>query len=83
MREVAALEKTSRRRLRGPPRQRRRAASAHFNLGVLYIIPGMGVAKDIEAAAAWFAKAAAQGRVKAQFNLGVVYERTARASYKT
>jgi TPR repeat protein len=36
---------------------------------------GMGVAQDFNAAAAWYAKAAAQGHASAQSNLGVCYEK--------
>jgi TPR repeat protein len=47
-------------------------AKAQYNLGCLYGL-GVGVAKDAEASAEWFAKAAAQGLAAAQFNLGVSY----------
>ena len=43
-----------------------------YNLGVNFA-DGTGVAKDSNAAAAWYAKAAAQGNADAQFNLGFCY----------
>jgi TPR repeat protein len=50
-----------------------RQADTQYDLGILYK-NGSGVAQDFKAAAAWFAKAAAQGNASAQCNLGVLYE---------
>jgi TPR repeat protein len=47
-------------------------AYAQYNLGFCYS-NGKGFAKDVEAAAEWYAKAAAQGNATAQNNLGVIY----------
>ena len=56
---------------------RKAAAEGHSKaqcfLGYLFSL-GIGVAKDVVAAAEWFAKAAAQGHADAQFNLGRHYQ---------
>ena len=44
-------------------------ANAQFNVGVLYI-EGKGLAKDRDEGVFWFTKAARQGHVEAQYNLG-------------
>jgi TPR repeat protein len=49
-------------------------AYAQYKLGFCYS-NGKGVAKDVEAAAEWYAKAAAQGNAAAQNNLGVLYKK--------
>jgi len=49
-------------------------AEAQKLLGDSYFLGIAGVAHDFEAAAAWYAKAAAQGHAHAQFNLGILYE---------
>jgi uncharacterized protein len=46
---------------------------AHYNLGLLYSEGGKGLKKDFEKAAEWFRKAAEQGDVEAQCNLGVMF----------
>jgi hypothetical protein len=48
-------------------------AYAQYKLGFCYS-NGKGVAKDVEAAAEWYAKAAAQGLAAAQNNLGVLHK---------
>lgn len=45
---------------------------AQFNLGAIYEA-GLGVSKDPEEAAGWYAQAAGKGHAKAQYNLGVMY----------
>jgi TPR repeat protein len=37
-------------------------------------VEGKGISQDYDSAAAWFSKAAAQGDVEGQFNLGLMYE---------
>ena len=46
---------------------------AQHGLGVMYLY-GECVAKDAEAAAAWFRRAAAQGLAGAMMTLGMMYE---------
>ena len=48
-------------------------AKAQYNLGVMYE-EGRGVQQDYQQAAAWYEKAANQGYVQAQNNLGAWYE---------
>jgi hypothetical protein len=48
-------------------------ANAQFMLGVMHE-NGLGTAKDPEAAASWYRKAAAGGLASAQYNLGVFYQ---------
>lgn len=45
---------------------------AQFNLGAVYEA-GLGVLKNPEEAAGWYALAAGQGHAKAQYNLGVMF----------
>jgi len=47
-------------------------AEAQFDLGVLYA-QGLGVLRDLNAAASWYRKAADQGNAEAQFALGQMY----------
>jgi len=47
--------------------------AAQHNLGFCYKM-SLGVAKDFETAAAWYAKAAAQGDAGAQVVIGAFYE---------
>jgi TPR repeat protein len=47
-------------------------AEAQFDLGVLYA-KGLGVARDLNEAAAWYRKSAAQGNAEAEFALGQMY----------
>lgn len=49
-------------------------AEAQFDLGVLYA-QGLGVLRDLNAAADWYRKAADQGNPEAQFALGQMYAR--------
>jgi len=46
---------------------------AQYNLGVIYFA-GLGVQRDLEAAARWYRKAADQGSYRAQNNLGAMYK---------
>jgi TPR repeat protein len=48
-------------------------ALAQCKLGFCLFSTGRGVTTNVEAAAEWYAKAAAQGFSAAQFNLGVLY----------
>lgn len=48
-------------------------ADAQFQLGLLYIDGGAGVAKDDKQAADWIGKAAEQGHAEAQTKLGFMY----------
>ena len=50
-------------------------ASAQLLLGMIYVQGGDGVTQDDAEAVKWFGKAAAQGDDKAQFNLGLMYEK--------
>ena len=49
-------------------------AEAEFDLGVLYA-QGLGVLRDLNAAASWYRKSADQGNAEAQFALGQMYAR--------
>jgi len=49
-------------------------AEAQFDLGVLYA-KGLGVARDLTAAADWYRKSAQQGNAEAEFALGQMYSR--------
>jgi uncharacterized protein len=49
-------------------------AEAQFDLGVLYA-QGLGVRRDLTAAADWYRKSAAQGNAEAEFALGQMYSR--------
>jgi hypothetical protein len=48
-------------------------ARAQFMMGTIYE-QGLGVAKDLAAAAAWYRRAADGGNASAQYNLGVFYQ---------
>ncbi len=50
-------------------------AAAQFALGLAYAVGRSGVTQDDATAVTWFRKAAEQGLPKAQFNLGVAYDR--------
>lgn len=47
-------------------------AEAEFDLGVMYA-QGLGVLRDLNAAASWYRKAADQGNAEAEFALGQMY----------
>jgi TPR repeat protein len=49
------------------------AASAQYNLGVMYA-NGVGVPENDAEAVKWFRKAADQGDAEGQYNLGVMYD---------
>ena len=46
---------------------------AQFGIGVIYEEGGVGIAPDLDQAAAWYREAAEQGLADAQFNLGNLY----------
>ena len=48
-------------------------ADAQNNLGVMYF-KGEGVPKDLTKAAEWYRKAAEKNHIKAQYNLGILYQ---------
>jgi hypothetical protein len=56
------------------PLARAGGIEAQFGLGLLFE-QGRGVARDIEAAASWYARAAEQGSMRAQTQLGGMYAR--------